>query len=80
MNLDTKSIGAETRILLFEGKFGFLNLGQIYLPCKFCQNGFELPKFKIYLDGIFGKDIFILKFKLAEFGEFLASSVSYKLL
>ena len=46
MNLDTKSIGAETRILLFEGKFGFLNLGQIYLACKFRQNDFELPKFK----------------------------------
>ncbi|WP_103575823.1 hypothetical protein [Campylobacter concisus] len=58
----------------------FLNLGQIYLPCKFCQNAFELPKFKIYLDGIFGKVNFILKFKLAEFGEFLVSSVSYKLL
>ncbi len=36
--------------------------------------------YKIYLGGIFGKDIFILKFKLAKFGEFLAISVSYKLL
>ena len=46
-NLDTKSIDAETRLKsIFKGKFGFLNLGQIYLACKFCKNGFELPKFK----------------------------------
>ena len=53
MNLDTKSIGAETRILLFEGKFGFLNLGQIYLACKFCQNGLNYLNLKIYLEAIF---------------------------
>ena len=35
---------------------------------------------QIYLGGTFGKDIFLLKFKLARFGKFLANSVGYKLL